>query len=259
MEKIKDMFLFLKHISSIHLIIFDYLGLLRNKLYKIRLRNGVLIFLRSNTNDKGRVKEILIKQPYFRNENELESGNITVFDVGANIGCFSLSIAKKNPEARVYAFEPEAANYEMLSKSITANRFTNIQSFHVGLASADKKFKLRLALNNTGGHSIVDEAGFLSRNKISENFEEVDVISFENFIRTHNISKIDFLKMDIEGGEYDIFFHLSDETFNMISIISMEYHFIDDNNNGDRLKELFENKGYSVSMNYPMIYAVKSK
>ena len=107
--------------------------------------------------------------------------------------------------------------------------------------------------------SLVDTSEFVKRNRITERFEIVNIVSFENFIDMHKIKKIDFLKMDIEGGEYDIFYHLSDATFNKISTISMEYHFIDDKRNGDKLKELFEIKGFSVNMNYPMIYAIKTK
>jgi FkbM family methyltransferase len=197
-----------------------------------------------------------MKRQYLRHDNDFGRQGIIIFDIGANIGSFSLLAAHANPESTIYAFEPETVNFEIFLKSISANNIKNINAYNFAVGNTGGKMKLSLS-PNTGGHTLVNDHEFIKRNRISEKYETVDVTSLREFVLENKILIIDFLKMDIEGGEYDIFFHLDDEIFNRISTISMEYHFVDEQKNGDKLKELFEKKGFSVSMNYPMLYATR--
>jgi hypothetical protein len=73
-----------------------------------------------------------------------------------------------------------------------------------------------------------------------------------------NISKVDYFKIDCEGGEYDIFFNSGDEVFSKISKIGMEYHNLDEQNNVDKMKVFLESKGFEVEVAkgiFPMLYA----
>lgn len=254
MKRIIDAFILIFKVKNFHMIFLDYLGLLRLKEYKLIFRNGLIVYIRANTNDKSRIKEIFVKKEYIQEIDEIKKEGIIVFDVGANIGFFSLMVAKLNPTTVIYAFEPETSNFKILMKSIEINKLDNIKVYKVALNSHTGIMKLNIS-PNTGGHTLINTEDFTKRNRISDKSEIVDLLSFEDFIEQHQITKIDFLKMDIEGGEYEIFYNMSKETFNKINIISMEYHFVDELRNGEKLQRLFEANGFTVLTKYPLIYA----
>lgn len=109
--------------------------------------------------------------------------NDIVVDFGASIGIFTYSILEKKPH-HVYCFEPSIEQFMTLVKN-TNNGF--VTCINKGISKIDGP----MVLNDVYG----------STNKSSE----VQTITFKTFIKRFNIQKIDFLKTDCEGGEYDIF------------------------------------------------------
>lgn len=113
----------------------------------------------------------------------------TAWDLGANIGYLSLLLAKSvGLNGRVYSFEPDKENFRLLQKNIEVNRYKNI--FAINKAVAEKDGKLKFYPNPThpsGGKTGIGKGGI-----------EVDGIALDNFPD----KKVDFIKMDIEGGEY---------------------------------------------------------
>jgi FkbM family methyltransferase len=149
----------------------------------------------------------------------------TVFDIGAHIGSFSLYAAKKaGSSGGVYSFEPCKESFDLLSKNKKINNLENLKIFN-------------LAVSNKGGIKkfFISNSGNQAANSLFEinNAKEVkvSVISFENFLKQNKIKTIDFLKMDCEGGEYDILFNSSKKTMQKIKKISLEYHPIDNKKN----------------------------
>lgn len=257
MRKLKMLALAIITFQNFHTYILDYLGLYKKK-YELRFRNGLRIFLRGKTNDKSMAREIFLTQDYIKNKIRIKDGDI-VFDIGANIGFFSLFSASAFPKCTVYSFEPNTENFAIFTQSLQVNKIKNVFSVNAALGNEEGILKLYHS-RNTGGHSLVNQSGFMQRNKLEQNdFEEVKVESFRNFIAKEAIQHIDFLKMDIEGGEYDILLNLSDNDFKKIKRIAMEYHFVDENRNGDVLKKLFNHQGYHVEMEYPMMWAIRKE
>lgn len=257
MRKLKMLALAVLTFQNFHAFVLDYLGV-NNKKYELRFRNGLRIFLRGRTNDKSMAREIFLTKDYIRNNVKIKDGDI-VFDIGANIGFFSIFSASTFPKSKVYSFEPNKENFAILCQSLDANKIQNI--FPINAALGNEKGILKLYHSrNTGGHSLVDQSGFMERNKLAQNdFEDVQVESFKDFLRKEAIQAIDFLKMDIEGGEYDVLLNLSNDDFKKIKRIAMEYHFVDENRNGEVLKKLFNTQGYEVEMEYPMLWAIRKE
>lgn len=129
------------------------------------------------------------KQTKFFNKNA-KKGTIGL-DIGANIGYFSLPFAGICD--KVYAFEPEKANYDLLSRNIKLNRMNEkIVAEQMALSDRKQKLKLEVEPYKAGEHKIT------SREK-GRNIEEVTGISLDEYFK--NRQKPDYIKMDVEGYE----------------------------------------------------------
>ncbi|AEF19956.1 MULTISPECIES: FkbM family methyltransferase [unclassified Hydrogenobaculum] len=122
---------------------------------------------------------------------DVEEGDV-VFDCGANsskdayINC--LYFAKKaGKNGKVYAFEPIPRIYNELLEDVKG--FENIIPVNKGVSDR----KQTVYFKDLGGGSRIDTAGDI----------EVELISIDEFVKEHNIPKVDFIKMDIEGAELD--------------------------------------------------------
>jgi FkbM family methyltransferase len=117
-----------------------------------------------------------------------------VLDIGANIGYYTLIAARRvGPQGRVYAFEPDPANFRLLEKNVRANGYANVVL--VNKAVADKNGKIRLYLNpsNRGDHRVYDS-------KDGRSSIEIETVALDRFFKPLD-KKIHFIKMDIQGAE----------------------------------------------------------
>lgn len=109
--------------------------------------------------------------------------NDVVVDVGASIGIFTYSILDKNP-SHVFCLEPSNEQFLTLNKN-TLNGF--VTCINKGISDID-------------GVKILNDVYGQKNQPLS-----VHTVRFDTFLKKYNISKINFLKTDCEGGEYDIF------------------------------------------------------
>jgi len=122
-----------------------------------------------------------------------------VVDIGANIGCVSLWLAKKYPFLTIYAYEAHPTNYSNLINNIQANGIKNIVARNLVVHSTDDvPMKITLNTKNTGSSSI------FKVDKNSNNTATVQSISLDSIISQNKIFRIKFLKLDCEGAEFDI-------------------------------------------------------
>jgi FkbM family methyltransferase len=128
-------------------------------------------------------------------ERSIEEGMIVV-DAGANIGFYSLLAARRvGPKGRVYAFEPEAANFALLMRNIGLNGYRNIRALPAALAESTRRVALYLSRESCGSHSIYRDAA------VGSGSVEVEAVSFDEFWEAEGRPEIGFIKMDIEGAE----------------------------------------------------------
>jgi len=119
---------------------------------------------------------------------------MTFVDIGANIGYYSILASKCVGEnGKVFCFEPAPSNFSFLQKNIEANSAKNIVA--IQKAVSDQKGTLHLFMDEhlSGGHQIFNSG-------IKSKSVEVETISVDEFFQNEN-SKIDLLKIDIEGAE----------------------------------------------------------
>jgi FkbM family methyltransferase len=131
--------------------------------------------------------------PYF--ERTLRNAKV-VLDAGANIGWYTLLSASRMANGgRVISFEPEETNFAYLSKSVSANGFTNVKLMQTALSDEVGRTSLHLSPDpkNPGMHSI---AFNFATGTIS-----VPTTTLERTAIDEGIEKIDVLKIDVEGAE----------------------------------------------------------
>lgn len=132
---------------------------------------------------------------------DLGKGDI-IFDVGANIGWYSILLSKFFSGVQVHSFEPDPENFKILKFNIELNNFENVISNNIGIGKQTDIVKLYLYKNgNLGRHSM------LNINDGLGSTIDVNISSFDEYINNMklNLLKIKFLKIDIEGYEYFAF------------------------------------------------------
>lgn len=157
---------------------------------------GIQMYINADYN-LGGVLWLIIKD-YEKWETELVkeiiSEGMTVADIGANVGYYSLIAAKLvGNNGKVYAFEPEPENYELLVRNIEINGYTNVVPVNKAVSNECGKTKLFINRVSSSRHSfsqnnVTDEAGSV----------EVEIITLDEFFKGE---KVDFIKMDVEGAE----------------------------------------------------------
>ena len=142
----------------------------------------------------GWFKDVIIKEyttykkGQYQVDFEVEDGDI-VFDFGASIGPFAFQITKQNP-SKVICIEPSNTLISTLVDNCQTTKL-NCEIFKVGVG-------------NTSGENVL-KAYDLKEGEIKENTGTFPTLTFMDIVKNANVDKIDFLKTDCEGGEYDIF------------------------------------------------------
>ncbi|MEM4134627.1 MAG: FkbM family methyltransferase [Candidatus Micrarchaeia archaeon] len=142
-----------------------------------------------------------------------------IFDLGASYGILSLNYHKKFPYAKIYSFEPNPITYNFAKSLFEINKVTDrIYLFNDAVGDREEERELYYNPWHLEGSSLFEQAN---------NSEKVRIrmIRFVDFIQREKIENIDFLKVDIEGGEFDLLRDLDEsKTIDIISKIFMEVH-----------------------------------
>ncbi|HSE17009.1 MAG TPA: amino acid adenylation domain-containing protein [Pyrinomonadaceae bacterium] len=238
------------------------------------LPNGMVVVHKNRGETDYLYKEIFEDQIYLKHGISLKDGDC-IFDVGANIGMFSLFAGQACRNARIYAFEPIPPTYKVLS----ANTFLyglNVKTFQCGLSSDSKSetftYYPRLSLMSGRFADTVEErevVKFFERNQqlagtglprtwseelIDETLDEwlaceqfnCPVTTISEVIREHGIEKIDLLKIDVEKSELDVLNGIAKQDWEKINQIIVEVHDIDGRLN--HVKELLEGAGFILAI-----------
>jgi len=123
----------------------------------------------------------------------------TILDVGTNVGETLLNFAKLTGEKGfVYGFEPDAKNYSAVQKNISLNDFSNLHVFNLGVSDKKETLKLyRVDEHNFGMNRVLQD----DENTEDLYFTEMQTTTLDDIVEENDISKIDLIKIDIEGYE----------------------------------------------------------
>lgn len=123
----------------------------------------------------------------------------TFFDIGANIGWYSLNLAVSRIKSKFYCFEPIPKTFSSLNKNISLNSISNIKTFNYGFSKSCGSFDFYYYKEGSGNASMKNLS---LRNDVEK--IECTVKTIDKFDEDYSIP-IDFIKCDVEGGELLVF------------------------------------------------------
>lgn len=212
----------------------------------MRMRDGGCLYVRNIfSSDFVVAHEMFSRDDYGLSRVVSVHETPVILDLGANIGAFSVAAAMRFPNAKIFAYEPEEENFQILLKNIELNKLTDrVVPRQAAVAGHDGVQKLFLS-NFEYGHSLVKE--FIVEEKINETeMLSVSCVTLKNILDTNRLRYADLIKMDIEGSEYEVLYGLSDEQYKNIDQIVLEIHNIPGQSR-DKLKSFLETKGFQVT------------
>jgi len=124
--------------------------------------------------------------------------DLVFWDIGANVGLYSVLFASKHPNSRVVAFEPNQKVHSLLEKNLCLNKLSNVVIEEVALSNLDGKGNLLTQESRLG-------AGKLDLNSdILESEMNLVVTTGKTFLKLHPESIPNLVKIDVEGHEPEV-------------------------------------------------------
>jgi FkbM family methyltransferase len=196
--------------------------------------------------------EIYWRKIYEQYRIDYKSPLVTIFDVGANMGTFTLKLAKRiQNNGVVVAIEPFPYNFTRLQDNIRLNSLKNI--IVLGVALGEMKGTVPLWLppkneENTGTAS--------TRFEISDRFVQVPVLTLNDVMKELKIPSINLLKLDAEGSELSILKGSAGSIRNIQSMAIAAEHFPEQANELSKfLSDSKFNVRIKVQGGHPYVYA----
>lgn len=169
------------------------------------------------------IREIWVRDVYLGNGFLSLEQNGLVIDLGANMGNFTILALASNSGSKVIAVEPNLESNSSFNRQVKLNNFedrVSLRRYFIGSASPKQKEMLK-----------------------DPNSKDAKFISQKEFIELNNLSRIDFLKCDIEGSEFD--FMNDTSLLQITNQLAIEIHDFAGNRNEliEKLKQLGFNIG----------------
>ncbi|HEY5730272.1 MAG TPA: FkbM family methyltransferase [Anaerolineales bacterium] len=194
--------------------------------------------IRVNTSDILVIWEIWKAKIYDDTRFPIHAEDIVV-DIGGHIGGFAVRAARLAHCGRVYSYEASSKNFSMLEKNQKLNDANNLHIHNKAVSHRRGKLRFFMPCNNGALGSLMQES--------DSPMETVQAITLTDIIRDNSIEHIDYLKVDVEGAEYDILFNCPAETLAKVKNMVMEYHEFDGDKRTHRdLVNLLEANGFTV-------------
>ncbi len=243
------------------------------------LPNGLEIAYQAKAEMEQMYDDIFEKRVYTRQGITLRDGD-TVFDVGGNIGLFTVFVALHHPAVRIWTFEPAPPLFQILSAN-AAPYGERIRLFNCGLSSRPGEAELTFYPHTSGMSSFYpneqeerEALRTLLHNEIARGKEGVeDLLQYEEellaerfrretltcrlrtlseVIREEGVIRIDLLKVDVEKSEMDVLAGLDEDDWPKLQQAVLEVHDL-----GDRLQQvadLFRTHGFTVTQDQDDLY-----
>jgi amino acid adenylation domain-containing protein/FkbM family methyltransferase len=235
---------------------------------RYRLPNGAAV-AQLNKNETDYIyQEIFERQAYLRHGITIKDGDC-IFDVGANIGLFTLFANQIVEGPKVYSFEPNPTVYEILRANATLYG-SEVRLFNCGLANEAKRstftffpgfsllsgfysdaraekevVKTFMANQQKAGigemAELVEQADALLEGRFDPQAFDAELRTLSSVLEQESIERIDLLKINVEKSELDVLLGIKESDWQKIRQIVLE---VDVKNNLPAITSLLERHGY---------------
>lgn len=174
------------------------------------------LYYRENTSDADVINQVFVRREY---ECIAHEPNVSmIIDCGANIGCTSYFLLHHYPDARLIAVEPDAGNMAVCRRNLRpfAGRVTFVQA---GVWSTPDPLRVVQGAFRDGR-----EWSFQVRPVVAGEKPDFVGTSIESLLAADGASKVDILKIDIEGAETEIFREGHDGWLENARLLAIELH-----------------------------------
>lgn len=207
----------------------------------LRTWNGAKFSVLNLNSNVGTVIEVWHDKAYGDLGEIFTIPNPVVIDIGANIGAFTIYACKKFSNPRVYAFEPEKNNFNLLANNIVLNEFV------------DQAVAVEKAVCGTAGNRTLNVAGESSGNNSFDmdqpytGSQKVACTTLADIFKENRIDFCHLLKIDCEGSEYEVLLGADSSLFEKIGTIVVEVHPVTGYSMDD-IKGVLTRHGYSIRL-----------
>jgi len=212
-----------------------------NELTTYHFRNGSVMIVRSGTDDKWGMTEAYLKRPYDHPDFNPLGDTPVIIDAGAHIGSFTVQTGFRLPKAHLFAIEPAQGTYDVLTSNIAANHLTNVTTIRGALTSRPGQITIHV----DPAHSVFSST-IATPNNQSGPPELVPAWTLEKLLAAYHLPRIDWLKCDVEGSEFDIFLTLPPVVWQSLQNVSLEYHLFDPHHTLSELQNAFTQHDFEI-------------
>jgi len=202
--------------------------------------------------------EIFFGNEYSFADVKVEPNDI-VFDIGANVGIFSMMSVHYQKAKTCYSFEPVKEIYDFTNSRSQSTPQIQLYNVAVGATSHESYIDIRYdgVQSKINDHTQGSSSDGLFERRLCK------VVGLNDFIRDNNITKIDFMKIDCEGNEYEIIEALD---LSIVRKFAIEFHD-NDNKQVSKIVDKLTKSNFKVLMKNDtwltddsgMIYAIKNE
>jgi FkbM family methyltransferase len=234
----------------------------------VPLPDGRVLHVYSDAETRDIYREVFVDREYLQHGIVIRPGDC-VFDVGANIGLFSLFAHEQAPGVRLHAFEPAPPLFEVLQRN-ARSYFPDATLHACGIADTAGVTAFTFYRHNSQastlrpfsieqGADMLEEAAALQQLAVAREtamahatrkmtdceIYQADMRTLSDVFASERVDRLDLLKVDAEGSEWEVLKGIGDEHWARISQIVLEVHHRQ-TGRGDEIPRLLTSRGYDV-------------
>lgn len=199
-----------------------------------------------------------ILEPLFYGNDYIETNDLNAFsklihhgdiilDIGANTGLYSIVSSIASQETIIYAFEPNPINLVRLNRNIELNSISNISIIPFAVGNSNQEISFTVpeddSLSDTSS-AVESFSKSTYRGELKWKNIKVSQVRIDDFIKSHNIAKINMLKIDVEGYEIEVLKGSMQSILRWKPVILIESFLNDDKRTF--LEKFVQEAGYTI-------------
>ena len=189
------------------------LGLARRGLVQIDAPAlGGPVFVRARTSDKPTFEQVFVFDDY--DTSFLKVKPEIIIDGGANAGFATRLFARRYPEARIFAVEPEGSNFELLLRN--TQHLSTVVPIRAALWNRPASLGITNPQDEKWAFQVAERQG--------EKSAPVSAVTIPEIMKRAGADHVDILKLDIEGAERELFSSGYDSWLGRVNVIIIELH-----------------------------------